>query len=76
VFCSEAGVQLAGALPPSGGASRCEQILGDGSTADVEMTRDLAHRPVLGEVEAMNGVDLFGREHVAEGDIEAFGAQS
>jgi hypothetical protein len=29
----------------------------------VEMTRDLAHRPVLGEVEAMNGVDLLCRQH-------------
>jgi hypothetical protein len=30
----------------------------------VEMTRDLAYRPVLGEVQAMNGVDLFGAEHI------------
>jgi hypothetical protein len=31
---------------------------------------------VLGKMEAMTVVDLFGREHMAEGDIEPFGAQS
>ena len=44
-----------------------EQHTRDGSAPDVEMTRDFAYRPMLGEVEAMNGVDLFGGEHVAEG---------
>jgi hypothetical protein len=27
------------------------------------MTRDLVHRPVLGAVEAMNGIDLLCRQH-------------
>ena len=56
-------IQLAGALSSSGGAGRRGQVLGDGSTPQVEMTSNLAHRPLLGEVQAMNGVDLFCRQH-------------
>jgi hypothetical protein len=56
-------VQFAGALPASGGACRRGQVMGDAATADVEMSRDFAHRPVLGEVD---GVDLFGGEHVLQ----------
>ena len=42
------------------------QVLGDGSPSQVQMTSDLAHRPVLGPVQAMNFVDLFGAQHGAE----------
>ena len=59
-------IQFAGALPRSGRACRLGQVLGDGSASEVKMTRDLAHRPVLGEVQAMNDVDLFRGEHVAD----------
>ena len=56
-------IQLAGALPGSRAACRCGQVLGDGSTSQVEMTGDLAHRPMLGPVQAMNRVDLFRGQH-------------
>jgi len=39
--------------------------LSDCSASDVEMTLDLARRPVFDEVEAMNRVDLFAVQHVA-----------
>ena len=58
-------IQLAGALPGSGPARRCRQVLGDGSPSQVQMTSDLAHRPVLGPVQAMNRVDLFCGQHAA-----------
>ena len=60
------GIQLARALTGSGGLRRREEIFGDGSAADVQMTGDLAHRPVLGPVQAMNFVDLFGAQHGLE----------
>jgi len=56
-------IQFAGALPMSRAACRRDQILGDGSTSQVKMTGDLAHRPVLGPVQAMNRVDLFRGQH-------------
>jgi hypothetical protein len=62
-------VQFAGAVPRGGGACRGGQVSSDGSASDVQVTRDLAHRPVLGEVEAMNAVDLFGGEHFAEASV-------
>jgi len=57
------GIQFAGAFPRSGRARRLGQVLGDGSASQVKMACDLAFRPVLGEVQAMNGVDLFCRQH-------------
>src|ERR1700751_2652540 len=57
------GIQFAGALPRSGRACGCGQVPGDGSASEVKMTCDLAHRPVLGEGQAMNGVDLLCRQH-------------
>ena len=62
--CGFKRIQFAGTLPRGGCARRRGQVPGDGSTSQVEMTRDLAYRPVLGEVQAMNGVDLFGAEHI------------
>src|SRR6266851_3729465 len=56
-------IQFAGALSASCAACRCDQVLGDGSASQVEMTGDLAHRPVLGPVQAMNRVDLFRGQH-------------
>ena len=47
----------------SGCVCRGSQILGDGSATDVQVTRDLTHRPVFGEMEAMNGVDLLAVQH-------------
>jgi len=53
-------IQFARTLPPGGRACWRGQILGDGSTSKVEVTGNLADRPVLGEVEAMKGIDLLG----------------
>ncbi len=57
------GIELAGALSGSGGLRRCIEVLGQRSAADVQMTRDLAQRPLLEPVQAMNFVDLIGGEH-------------
>ncbi|PYU22728.1 MAG: hypothetical protein DMG30_13960 [Acidobacteria bacterium] len=57
------GIQLARALTGSGGLRRRHEIFDDGSTPDVQMTGDFAHRPVLGPVQAMNFVDLLGAQH-------------
>ena len=46
------GILLTGTLTGSRGPRRCEDVLGDRSSADVEMTGDLARRPVLGPVAA------------------------
>src|SRR5437016_11286894 len=54
------GIQLARALTGSGGLRRREEIFGDGSAADVQMTGDREHRPVLRTVQAMSFVGLFG----------------
>jgi len=59
-------IQFAGALTGSGGLRRRGEIFGDGSAPDVQMTGDLAHRPVLGPVQAMNFVDLFRAQHGSE----------
>jgi len=56
------GLQLARALTGSGGLRRRHEIFDDGSAPDVQMTGDLAHRPVL----AMNFVDLLGAQHGSE----------
>ena len=56
-------IQLAVTLTGSRGPRRCEDVFGDRSATDVEMTGDLAHRPVFGPVQAMNFVDLFGGQH-------------
>jgi hypothetical protein len=56
-------IQFAGALPASRAACRCDQILRDGSTCQVEMTGDFAHGPVFRPVQAMNRVDLFRGQH-------------
>jgi hypothetical protein len=55
--------QLAEVLGSATPISRCDQVLGDGSTSQVKMTGDLAHRPVFGPVQAMNRVDLFRGQH-------------
>lgn len=60
------GIQLARALTGSGGLRRGDEIFGDGSAPDVQMTGDFAHRPVLGPVQAMNFVDLLGAQHGSE----------
>src|SRR5437879_3853092 len=60
------GIQFARALTGSGGLRRRDEIFGDGSAPDVQMTGDLAHWPVLGPVQAMNFVDLFGAQHGLE----------
>src|SRR5580698_4342405 len=57
------GIQFARALAGSGGLRRCNDVFGDGSAPDVQMTGDFAHRPVLGPVQAMNFVDLLGAQH-------------
>jgi len=56
-------VQFAGAVPRGGRACRRGQVLGNGSASDVQVTRDLTHRPVLRKMEAMNGVDLLAAQH-------------
>lgn len=60
------GIQLASALTGSGGLRRCDDVFGDGSAPDVQLTGDFAHRPVLGTVQAMNFVDLLGAQHGSE----------
>src|SRR6266849_2403658 len=56
-------IQFAGALPASRAACRCDQVVGNRSTSQVEMTGDLAHGPVFGPVQVMNRVDLFRGQH-------------
>jgi hypothetical protein len=56
-------VQFADPLARGGRACRGGQVLGNGSTPDVQVTRDLTHRPVFGKMEAMNGVDLLAVQH-------------
>ena len=63
-------VQFAGAWSPGGRARRGGQVLGNGSASDVEMTCDPAYRPLLGEVQTMNGVDLFGSQHCSDTPIQ------
>ena len=60
------GIQLAGALTGSGGLRRRGEIFGDSSAPDVQMRGDVAQRPVLGPVQAMNFVDLFRCQHGSE----------
>ena len=60
------GIQLTRALPGSSDLRWRDEIFGDGSAPDVQMTRDFAHRPVLGPVQAMNFVDLLGAQHGSE----------
>src|SRR5271166_5668891 len=48
-----------------GALRRRIQVFPDGVPAQVEMALDFAGGPVLGPVEAMQVVDLFGREHGA-----------
>src|SRR5262249_8535357 len=56
-------IQFAGTLAPRGRARGSGQVLSNGSASNVEMTRDFTYRPLLGEVQAMNGVDLFWDQH-------------
>jgi len=60
------GIQLARALTGSGGLRRRGEIFGDSSAPDVQMRGDVAQRPVLGPVQAMNFVDLFRCQHGSE----------
>jgi len=59
------GIELAGTLTANSGGCRGSQVLRQGSAADVEVTGDLAHGPVLGPVQAMNRMDLLGGQHRA-----------
>ena len=58
----------------SGCVCRGSQILGDGSATDVQVTRDLTHRPVLGKMEAMDSVDLLAAQHGLPATYNAAGA--
>ena len=60
------GIQLTRALTGSGVLRRGDEIFGDGSAPDVQMTGDFAHRPVFGPLQAMNFVDLLDAQHGAE----------
>ena len=59
------GIELAFALPLRGPLCRRIQIFFDGAPAHAQMPFDLADRPALGPVQAVQVVDLIGREHGA-----------
>ena len=58
------GIQNAATLPAGDGGGGIVQIFGDGVAANVQMVGDPAGGPMLGPMQAVNGVDLFGGEHV------------
>ena len=59
------GIELALALPLRRPLCRRLQILLDGVPAHAQVPFDLADRPALGPVQAVQVVDLIGREHGA-----------
>ena len=59
-------VQLAGPLPCRRPWRRRLQVLGQRAAADMQMPGDLARRPVLGPVQAMNGIDLVRGQHLSD----------
>ena len=54
-------IELAGAVAAGRRRRRRCQILGESTAANVQMTRDLAQRPFLDQVKAVNLVDLIRR---------------
>src|SRR5260370_9518394 len=52
------GIQFASALTGSAGLLRCDDVFCDGSPPHVQIAGNLAHRPVLRPLPAMNFVDL------------------
>ncbi len=57
------GVEFAWARAADRGRRWPEQIAGYGAAVEMEVARDPAERPLLVEMQAMNGVDLLGRQH-------------
>jgi hypothetical protein len=64
-------VEFAGPGSSRGSLGRHVQILLDRLPAHVQMAFDLADRPVIGPVQAMQIVDLFGRKHGLESHLYA-----
>ena len=57
-------IELAGTGSLNGNrCRRLDQVFGDRSAADVEMTGNLANRPVLHKMQPMNRRDLLVRQH-------------
>jgi hypothetical protein len=59
------GIELAFALPLRDPLRRRIEVFFDGSPTHTQMPFDLADRPVLGPVQAVEVIDLIGREHGA-----------
>jgi len=59
------GIELTCALPLGRALRRRIEVLLDGPPAHAQVALDLADRPVLGPVRAMQVVDLIGGEHGA-----------
>src|ERR1035441_3849673 len=66
-------IEFAGPGPSRGSLVRHVQILLDRVPAHVQVALDLADRPVLGPVQAMQVVDLFGRKHGLDPHLYAQG---
>src|SRR5579862_1509787 len=56
-------VEFAAAVAVNWWRSGCVQVLGDRSTANMQMACDFTRRPFLDEVKAVNLTDLFRWEH-------------
>ena len=56
-------IEFAGTGACNSDRRRIDQVLGDGSAADVKMAGDLANRPVLYKMQSMNRRDLLVRQH-------------
>ena len=66
-------IEFAGPGPSRGSLGRHVQILLDRVPAHVQVALDLADRPVVGPVQAMQVVDLFGRKHGLDPHLYAQG---
>ena len=56
-------IQFARPIAACGRRSRGLDVLRYGAAADMEVSRDLAQRPLINQVQTVNGVDLIRREH-------------